>query len=159
VEGSRARAMICVSLKAEARSRGRKHAVRKHNWKALGAAAFILLVLLLALRYSSHASAESNADRSLRENYERIEDGMAYAKVIEFLGQPGDHPTESGEILVPFTVMHMGPYCEWYTDTVGVVVYFDSSYRVVNKYIGDVHREEPSWAQILSRRIKRWWRR
>ncbi len=131
----------------------------KHKWKLLGTAAFILILLLLALRQPSHTSIESNADLALKANYARIRDGMTYAQVVAVLGPPGDQAPEAGEFESGWQVMSDDPYCVWYTDTVGVVVHFDRGFRVVDKNIDGVQRADPAWTQRFLKQLREWCQR
>ncbi len=135
--------------------------MRKHKWKLLGALAYLSIFLLVWTQSGpSPRSNQSAADRALRENYERIQNGMTYAQVVALLGLPGDHAPEAGEILKGWQTMGDCPDYEWYTDTASVIVLFDSSYRVVDKGIGGVRRgDKPGLAQKFLKQVKAWWRR
>ncbi len=132
--------------------------MRKHNWKLLGALAYLSIFLLVWTQSGpSPRSAYADADSALRENYERIQNGMTYAQVVALLGPPGDHAPEAGEILDGWQTMADCPDYEWYTDTVQVIVIFDWSDRVVQKDIAGVCRgDKPGLVQKLLKQVNGW---
>ncbi len=115
---------------------------------ALAGLAVVLAVGVVALWPES--------DRITLWNYQRLQGGMTRAEVEEILGPPGDFRTETkSPVYGPKWLKEPRTAEMWLTDDSVILVWFDASQRVKEKW---GHSRGDSTPEPF-RTIKRWWRR